>query len=429
MHNPTSILKDLVKQVHDPDLAKEERCGIPSVCSAHPIVLEAALRRAAINKTPVLIEATCNQVNQEGGYTGMTPADFRNLVTSIAERVSCPIDAVILGGDHLGPNPWKHLPPEDAMARAGQMVEAYASAGFLKLHLDTSMGCAGEPAELADAVVAERAAFLASRAEAVAPGMAVYVVGTEVPVPGGAQEALDHLVPTTAQAARSTATITREIFSRTLSEEVWSRVLALVVQPGVEFGVENTIFYERRKARDLVETLDELPGIIFEAHSTDYQTVGNLRSLVEDGFSVLKVGPALTFALREALFSLDGLASVLRPERTSLVSVMNDIMRANPSFWKDHYDSDRANILCLYSYSDRIRYYWTHPNVQRAVNSLLGDLEETGLPDPLISQFLPKLYERVRTGEIPRGGKALVLAAVEDVLDDYSVACAPSKQA
>lgn len=144
---------------------------------------------------------------------------------------------------------------------------------------------------------------------------------------------------------------------------------------------------------------------------------------------MLKVGPALTFALREALFSLDGLASVLRPERTSLVSVLNDIMRANPSFWKDHYDSDRADTLCLYSYSDRIRYYWTHPNVQRAVNSLLGDLEETGLPDPLISQFLPKLYERVRTGEIPREGKALVLAAVEDVLDDYSVACAPSKQA
>lgn len=429
MHNPTSILKDLVKQVHDPDLAKEERCGIPSVCSAHPIVLEAALRRAARNKTPALIEATCNQVNQEGGYTGMTPADFRNLVVSIAERVSCPLDAVILGGDHLGPNPWKHLLPEDAMARAGLMVEAYASAGFLKLHLDTSMGCAGEPAALADAVVAERAAFLASRAEAVAPGMAVYVVGTEVPVPGGAQEALDHLVPTTAQAARSTATITREIFSRTLSEEVWSRVLALVVQPGVEFGVENTIFYERRKARDLVETLRELPGMIFEAHSTDYQTVGNLRSLVEDGFSVLKVGPALTFALREALFSLDSLASVLRPERTSLVGVLSDIMRANSSFWKGHYNPDRAETLCLYSYSDRIRYYWTHPNVQRAVNSLLGDLEETGLPDPLISQFLPKLYERVRTGEIPREGKALVLAAVEDVLDDYSAACAPSKQA
>ena len=50
--------------------------GIPSICSAHPVVIEAAMRHAARLGLPVLIEATCNQVNQDGGYTGMTPDLF-----------------------------------------------------------------------------------------------------------------------------------------------------------------------------------------------------------------------------------------------------------------------------------------------------------------------------------------------------------------
>ncbi len=69
--------------------------GITPVCSAHPLVIDGA---------PALIEATCNQVNQEGGYTGMTPAAFRDFVFAIADRVGFARDRVLLGGDHLGPN-------------------------------------------------------------------------------------------------------------------------------------------------------------------------------------------------------------------------------------------------------------------------------------------------------------------------------------
>ena len=161
--------------------------GITSVCSAHPLVIEAALRRGRREDAAVLIEATCNQVNQEGGYTGMTPADFRRFVEAIAEEVGFPLDRLILGGDHLGPNPWRSLPAEEAMARAEAMVAAFVAAGFRKLHLDTSMGCAGEPAALPDALTAERAVRLAKVAQAQsgeAKQRAVYIIGTEVPPPG-----------------------------------------------------------------------------------------------------------------------------------------------------------------------------------------------------------------------------------------------------
>ena len=87
--------------------------GIPSICSAHPMVLEASMRATLPTQLPLLIEATCNQVNQDGGYTGMTPKDFRSFVEQIAAENGFPTERIILAGDHLGPNPWKSLPAED----------------------------------------------------------------------------------------------------------------------------------------------------------------------------------------------------------------------------------------------------------------------------------------------------------------------------
>ena len=79
--------------------------GIVSVCSAHPWVIEAAFRHGLEHEGPMLIEVTCNQVNQFGGYTGMTPCDFRRFVEGIAGQVGFPLARLMLGGDHLSPNP------------------------------------------------------------------------------------------------------------------------------------------------------------------------------------------------------------------------------------------------------------------------------------------------------------------------------------
>ncbi|UMM09753.1 D-tagatose-bisphosphate aldolase, class II, non-catalytic subunit [Gluconobacter frateurii] len=416
---------NLVKQAHDPAVPAAQRKGLASVCSAHPLVLEAALQRAARTGRPVLIEATCNQVNQDGGYTGMTPADFRDLVLGIAEKVGCPEHLVLLGGDHLGPNPWKSLPLQEAMDKALTMIEAFAKAGFVKLHLDASMGCAGEPVALSDETVAERACALAQRAESAAPGQAVYIIGTEVPVPGGAAEALDHLEPTSPNAATATLQVHETLFRSTLGDDVWSRVIGLVVQPGVEFGVEDVVIYDRPRAQSLSATLNRMPGQIFEAHSTDYQPLPALRALVEDGFLLLKVGPGLTFALREALYGLDSIRSVLLPQQESLRAVMERIMTQQPAQWRGHYEGTEGKLAILrhYAYSDRIRYYWPQPDAEAAVKTLLRQLEETGLPDPLLSQFLPVQYEKIRDGLLPRHPRDIILSAIDTVLGLYDQAC------
>ncbi len=408
------------------------RAGVTSVCTAHPTVIEAALSLGRRTGRRVLIEATCNQVNQEGGYTGMTPADFRRFVEAIAARVGLEPSRVILGGDHLGPNPWKHLPADEAMQRAKSMIEAYVRAGFAKLHLDTSMGCAGEPAALADEVTAERAAALAKVAEgAVGNGPApVYVIGTEVPVPGGAQHALDSLEVTRPEAALRTVDVHRKAFRDSGLEAAFARAIGVVVQPGVEFASTEVIPYRPEKAERLTGALANLPGFVFEAHSTDYQPAPCLDALVRDGFAILKVGPWLTFALRQALYGLDGIARVLDATSTedSLPAAMEALMLKEPGNWRKYYDGgpDELRLQRHFSFSDRIRYYWPRPEAQAAVDRLFAKLGDKPIPEPLISQYLGGQYPDVLDGSISARPKELALGAILQVLLQYDHACGRS---
>lgn len=396
--------------------------GITSVCTAHPVVLRAAIRRAKMTGRHVLIEATCNQVNHLGGYTGLTPSDFVGLVLGIANEEGLDQNLIIFGGDHLGPNPWKKEPAEDALQKARIMVEAYVAAGFTKIHIDTSMGCAGEPAALDDMMIANRAADICRTAEAAAlkAGIAppVYILGTEVPVPGGADHVLDSVEPTSPQAARTTIEIHREIFEKAGLADAFDRVIAFVVQPGVEFGSENVIVYDPPKAVELAKVLEDHDGLVFEAHSTDYQPEDALTSLVRDGFAILKVGPGVTFEFREAVYALDMIASELVPGYGTrpLASVMEKLMVDFPDDWKGHYHGDdmALRIQRHYSYSDRIRYYWSRPEALSAVRNLLEALDGRVIPEPLLRQFLPE-YTSLSTSS----AEDILIKAVDAVLAVY----------
>jgi D-tagatose 6-phosphate 4-epimerase len=407
-----------------------EIVGIPSICSAHPRVVEATLRRCKITGAPALIEATCNQVNHEGGYTGMTPLDFAAQVKAIAENVGFDSRNLVLGGDHLGPNPWRALPAEAAMARSEAMVAAFVAAGFAKIHLDPSMGCAGEPEALDDELTARRAVRLARVAEATAAskGLAAphYIIGTEVPPPGGARHALDFIEPTSPERARETLAIFRQAFAEAGLDRAFARVAALVVQPGVEFGHESVIEYDAERAGSLSHALDG-DDLVFEAHSTDYQPAARLAELVRDRFCILKVGPALTFAMREALYGLDLIASELVPDYPprALAIAMENLMLEEPKWWAAFYPGDPAQqrVLRHYSYSDRIRYYWPQPQAEAAVRRLIEALRGIEIPAPLLQQFLPQRNFEDRAAG--RTAEDLISAAVDVVLNQYASACYP----
>jgi D-tagatose 6-phosphate 4-epimerase len=394
--------------------------GIVSVCSAHPLVIEAALLEARDRQGLALIEATCNQVNQEGGYTGMTPADFRARVFAIGERIGLPQGRILLGGDHLGPNPWIRLPAAEAMARAETMVAHYVRAGFTKIHLDCSMRVAGDPERLSDAEIAERAARLCAVAEAAAGAdKPFYVIGTEVPPPGGAG-ADDHTIAVTPPAeVAETVGLHQRAFARLGLEAAFERVIGVVEQPGVEFGSSKVHFYDPAAARALPQALEDLPGLVFEAHSTDYQTADALTALVADGFAILKVGPWLTFALREALYGLDSIARAMGHAKKPLPEVMEALMLARPGAWQSHYAGSERDLRLArhFSYSDRIRYYWDEPGACAAVEELIKALPAA--PETLVSQYLPPLYDAVRCGQLPADARSLAIAAVRRVLALY----------
>ncbi|WP_193165124.1 D-tagatose-bisphosphate aldolase, class II, non-catalytic subunit [Microbulbifer hainanensis] len=406
--------------------------GIYAICSAHGLVLEAAMEQARADGTPLLIEATANQVNQFGGYTGMQPVDFFDYVMTLAARAELDPSKIILGGDHLGPVCWQAEPAAEAMAKARDLVEAYVSAGFTKIHLDCSMPCADDQLPLADEIIAERAADLCRAAEGAAarcgiPDTVMYVIGTEVPPPGGAKEEITELEVTSAAHARNTIELHRKAFARRDLDHAWSRVIGLVVQPGVEFDHTSVIDYQPHKVGQLRALAKETGSIAFEAHSTDYQTEDNYNQLVRDHFAILKVGPQLTFALREALFALSYIEDELPDiaEKSALRAVCESRMQAEPRYWRSFYDvaAEKQPLYRRYSYSDRIRYYWPDKEVQAAVTRLLDNLSATAIPLPLLSQFFPQEYRLVRRGQLANEAGALIKARIRQVTTAYANAC------
>jgi D-tagatose-1,6-bisphosphate aldolase subunit GatZ/KbaZ len=408
-----------------------EAIGIWSLCSAHPAVIEAAMHEAMAAGTALLVEATSNQVNQFGGYTGMRPADFVRFLRKIATQAGFPPERVWMGGDHLGPNAWRGEPASAAMEKATELVGEYVTAGFRKIHLDCSMSCGGDPPVLPEELVATRATSLAAAAEGAwkrAGGEApVYVIGTEVPTPGGATEDLSTLAVTTPQAAAATIEAHRSAFSGAGLESAWPRVVALVVQPGVEFDHHKVVEYRPQAARALSELIGRQSQFVYEAHSTDYQPAEALRALVRDHFAILKVGPGATFALREALWGLAAIEQALDGDghAPDLRKTVVAVMRADPQHWRGHYHGEGASLDfdLQFSLSDRIRYYWPYPEVQRAVAALRERLDRRPIPLALLKQFLPRQHDAVRAGRIVGTTAEILREGVAVALRPYVDAC------
>lgn len=404
--------------------------GISAVCSAHPWVLRTALQ----GQGPVLIESTCNQVNQYGGYTGMTPANFTSYLHNLAVETGFPPERILLGGDHLGPWVWAAEPAESAMQKADALVQACVQAGYQKIHLDASMHLGGDdPSRPLDVeLAAKRAARLARAAEAAGSVCRAipprYVIGSEVPPPGGAAHHEDSIQVTRVEDLQQTIEAMQQAFRKAGVEAAWERVIAVVVQPGVEFGDDFVLRYHPHAARELRRYSESTP-FIYEAHSTDYQPRTSLRALVRDHFAILKVGPALTYAFRQAVFALAAIEAELFPkdECSNLMDILDTTMLHQPDAWQKYYlgSTTEQAFKRKYSLSDRIRYYWPQPEVQAAFERLLGNLSAIPIPWSLLNQYAPDQAPRVRNGRLPNSPAALITDRISTVLADYTAATSP----
>lgn len=414
--------------------------GIYSICSANEYVIEAAMERAMADDNYILIEATANQVNQFGGYTGMKPSDFRDFVFGIADKISYSKDKIILGGDHLGPLTWKKENEASAMEKSCELIREYILAGFTKIHIDTSMHLGDDNAKerLSNAVIARRGATLCKVSEEsykeylkIEPSalQPVYVVGSEVPIPGGSQEEGEVVSVTKVQDFEETVKTFKETFYSFGLESAWKNVIAVVVQPGVEFGDDSINEYNRDASKELCNVGKTYQNVVFEGHSTDFQTKEALKKMVEDGIAILKVGPALTFALREGLFALAYIENELfkfspEIEISNFIEVLDKSMVKNPDNWKNHYHGTASKIRYSrkFSLSDRCRYYLPVSDVSDTLKLMISNLKSTSIPLALINQFLPKQYDKIRMGILKNDPESLLKDRIINLIEDYCYA-------
>lgn len=422
-------LKDLLNERAIRDVK-----GIVSICTANPRVLKACFSFYKDIKSPLVIEATANQVNQDGGYTGMIPETFKNFVYDLAKEADFPLERLFLGGDHLGPLTWSFLNEKEALEKSKVLVRDYVLAGFTKIHLDTSMRLADDSKTemLSTDVIAQRGIILLQVCEdayqerlktvpdALQP---VYIIGSEVPIPGGAQEE-EGIEVTKVEDFKHTVQVYRKHMEDKGLLNVWDRVLAVVVQPGVEFGDASVHEYDRIKAINLVSSLKDVSGLVFEGHSTDYQTRFGLKEMVEDGIAILKVGPALTFALREGLYALAYMEKALMDEasQSKFMEILDDVMLDNPNNWKKHYHGSEHELTFKrhYSFSDRSRYYMPDHRIEQAIEVMMKNLND--IPLSLLSQFMPIQYRKVREGLLKKDPELLAQDVVHELLKDYRYA-------
>lgn len=401
------------------------RKGMVSVCSAHPEVLTAVMRTALdAGAGPLLVEGTAAQVNQFGGYTGLTPSAFATELHRLAAAAGFPAERLILGADHLGPYVWRGEPCRVALARCEDLARSCVRAGYRKLHLDTGFGCADDPPVVPIERAVERAVRLCRAAESAVPdgGPApCYVLDAEVPPPGGS---LDVEAPPVTPADTVAAVLDRMRtgFHAGGLDAVWARVVAVVVQPGVEFGDERVAVYRPERAAALSAFHSELPGTMtFEIHSTDYQPPEALERMAADHFALLKVGPCLTHAFHRAVLALESLEQEWRGGETGfrpsgVSAELERAMLADPAAWRSHYhgDPERLRRLRRESLRDRARYYWSVPAVRAALSRL-----HANLPGPLPPAMVERFFPGIPLGNLAPGAAALINASIRAAFVPY----------
>ena len=413
-----------------------EKIGIYSCCSSNPYVLEAALLYAKKTNSPLLIESTANQVDQFGGYSGMTPQKFREYVEGMAKNIGYDTNKLFLGGDHLGPLTFVNNNETEAMELAKTLIHDYVLAGFSKIHIDTSMKVKDDDpnTRLSDEVIARRGAILAKvvkeayqellehNSNAYEP---VLIVGSEVPIPGGQMgESVDSLSVTRVEDFKQTYDTFERVFKEYGVSDMFEKIIGFVVQPGIEEKDSGCVEYDRSKAKELTHYLQGYKNIVFEGHSSDYQTKYKLKELVEDGVAILKVGPGLSYKAREGLYALAYAEKELyhgrEANQSHFIEVLDEVMLEDGKYWEKYYQGSEEERLLKrkYSFSDRSRYYMNHPRVKEAIAKLFDNMKD-GVPNHLLSQFFPKQYTKVREGEIENNPMSLVVDRIQETIEEY----------
>lgn len=400
--NQTPKLRRLLDRMQELTAQGHKPMTLLAVCPNSPAVIKAAFRAAKRNNAPILFAATLNQVDCDGGYTGMTQEDFVRVMKVEAKRnnYTGPFIAAI---DHGGP--WlkdiqtlEKWPYEKAMEAVKKSYEAALLAGYELIHVDPTVDRSLPEGEVIQIeVVAARTIELITHIERFRKSRGLppidYEVGTEE-VHGGLAD--------------------MDVFNKFLKllkagleengcSDAWP--CFVVGKVGTDL---HTTFFDPVVARQLASTVAEY-GSFIKGHYTD--DVENPEEYPMSGMGGANVGPEFTIAEFNALEELESLENKLYEEgAVAMHSRMNATLRKlviASGRWKkwvrgNESADDFASITPerqRWLIQTGARYIWQKPEAVAARQMLYSNLALNGID-----------------------AEGIVLSTIEHAIDKYYVA-------
>lgn len=352
-----------------------------AACPNSPAVIRAAFRAAKRNNAPIYFAATLNQVDCDGGYTGMTQKEFCRLVRFEAERVNF-TGPTIVAIDHGGPwlkdcqrtGKWSL---EDAMNGVKKSFEAAVLAGYDLIHVDPTVDINVPKGEIIDIhVVAARTVELIGHVEKFRKEKGLppisYEVGTEEVHGGLADEnTFDTFINDLKVGLIKIGLV-----------DVWP--CFIVGKVGTDL---DTTVFDGEVAKRLTSKVRPL-GSYIKGHYTD--DVANPEEYPLCGMGAANVGPEFTMSEYEALCELEKVE--IAREAEGRVAVLSGISRI---LWEEVHESHRwekwlhedekGKDLCELTparqdwiVSTCCRYIWQQPRPLAARAQLYANLQRLG---------------------------------------------------
>ncbi len=377
-------LKTLLKQIASLRQQGGKPVTLLAACPNSAAVLEAAVKCAAVNNTPMLFAATLNQVDRDGGYTRWTPAEFVRQMQAFAEKYAWegPLYPCL---DHGGP--WlkdRHtldgLSFEQTFQEVKLSLTACLEAGYQLLHIDPTVDRslphgAPVPVEMVVARTVELIAHAENERRRLGLPEVVYEVGTEE-VHGGLVDF--------ANFNAFLVGLRQGLEQRDLGQAWPGFVVARV---GTDLA---TTFFDPEVARWAVETAAPY-GSLIKGHYTDW--VENPQAYPASGMGGANVGPEFTAEEVRALQRLCETESELRHQepQIKLSHFMQVLEQAvvDSGRWKKWLEPGEKGLEFhrlgparrTWLVETGARYIWTEPAVEDARLKLYNNLHAV-MPDP-----------------------------------------------
>ena len=338
--------------------------ALPSFCTSNIEVIKSILFFCHIKKLPCLIECTSNQVNQHGGYTNKTPKMFIKEILSISKKIKFNSKKLFLGGDHLGPLPWKKRSKTVAIKNSISLINDYLDQKFCKIHIDTSIKCKNDEYINSDIIFERTNEILNNDNIKKKIKDKFLVVGTEVPLSGSGDN--ENIIKTSKKQIETEVIKFKKILKK---QNLKNNIFGLVIEPGMKY-MHSSVTKPNFTNFTNKKNISKKNNFVYEAHSTDYQSKKILKQLVKNNFKFLKVGPELTYSYSRSLFFMENIEkNNFKLKNSNIKKIIFSSMLKNRKYWEGYYEKKTPELL-LNSKLDRMRYYFNSKPVVNSIKTL-----------------------------------------------------------